>query len=62
MAKKAAEIKPSDPEVNAEYGYQCLYLGKTSKALTLFKNNACDRAVIGEFKFYSMTMFYIICK
>lgn len=54
MAKKAVEIKPADPDINAEYGYQCLYLGKTNKALTLFKNNDCDRAVVGKYKFYSM--------
>ncbi|GFY70133.1 tetratricopeptide repeat protein 21B [Trichonephila inaurata madagascariensis] len=48
MAKKASELKPNDPEINAEYGYQYLYLGKPAKALSIFKTHACDRAVTGS--------------
>ncbi|GFV68416.1 tetratricopeptide repeat protein 21B [Trichonephila clavipes] len=47
MAKKASELKQNDPEINAEYGYQYLYLGKPAKALSIFKTHACDRAVTG---------------
>lgn len=58
MAKKAAELKPNDPEINAEYGYQYLYSGKASKALSIFKTHACDRAVAGmlfNIKFFQPT-------
>ncbi|CAL1274428.1 unnamed protein product [Larinioides sclopetarius] len=48
MAKKASELKPNDPDINAEYGYQYLFLGKAAKALSIFKTHACDRAVTGS--------------
>lgn len=57
MAKKAAELKPNDPEINAEYGYQYLYAGKASKALSIFKTHACDRAVAGMIFFLYIKCF-----
>ncbi|XP_054721397.1 tetratricopeptide repeat protein 21B-like [Uloborus diversus] len=51
MAKKAADLRPTDPEINAEYGYLCLHSGKISEASKVFKNHACARSVPG----------YILC-
>ncbi|XP_015919309.1 tetratricopeptide repeat protein 21B isoform X1 [Parasteatoda tepidariorum] len=48
MSKKAVELKPDDPEINTEFGFQYMLLGKANKAAAIFKAHACERSVTGS--------------
>ncbi|KFM79613.1 Tetratricopeptide repeat protein 21B, partial [Stegodyphus mimosarum] len=47
MARNACDFDPTDPDTNAEFGYQCLYLRKFKKAQAIFENHACERSISG---------------
>ncbi|XP_035228062.1 tetratricopeptide repeat protein 21B-like, partial [Stegodyphus dumicola] len=47
MARNACDFNPTEPDTNAEFGYQCLHLRKFKKAQAIFENHACERSISG---------------